>query len=352
MLVRNLLSFTLIKLSLALIFVLAIFLPTPICAQEDAGLRLTTSPLPISLVTDPGKSITTDLRVQNSGNRPDKFKVGLLKFEAQGDSGKPKLMERGVGDDYFDWVSFSPSTFEAIPNEWKTIKMTINVPKTAAFGYYYAVTFTREVDTVNAPKQTNLVGSAATLVLLEARNPGAKREMSITSFSVNNPWYEFLPVHFDTVIKNSGNIHGSVSGSIFISRDGDPSSLERVDVNGAKGNILPQSTRAFGVDWDHGFPVNVLKEENGKTVLDKGGHSITQLHWDFSQAQNFRFGHYSARMILAYDNGKRDVPIEATTSFWVVPWRLLLVIALNIVVVLGFFGLLGFLLFKHYRRRV
>jgi hypothetical protein len=24
---------------------------------------------------------------------------------------------------------------------------------------------------------------------------------------------------------------------------------------------------------------------------------------------------------MVYDNGQRDVPIEATVSFWVIPWR-------------------------------
>jgi hypothetical protein len=26
---------------------------------------------------------------------------------------------------------------------------------------------------------------------------------------------------------------------------------------------------------------------------------------------------------MVYDNGQRDVPMEATVSFWVIPWRLI-----------------------------
>jgi hypothetical protein len=26
---------------------------------------------------------------------------------------------------------------------------------------------------------------------------------------------------------------------------------------------------------------------------------------------------------MVYDNGQRDIPMEATVSFWVIPWRLI-----------------------------
>jgi hypothetical protein len=37
-------------------------------------------------------------------------------------------------------------------------------------------------------------------------------------------------------------------------------------------------------------------------------------------------------MLLVYDDGTRDVPIEGAVSFWVMPWRLILfAIALPVV---------------------
>jgi hypothetical protein len=44
-----------------------------------------------------------------------------------------------------------------------------------------------------------------------------------------------------------------------------------------------------------------------------------------------RFGHYTAHLVMVYDDGNRDVPLEAYVSFWVIPWRLvigLIIIAL------------------------
>jgi hypothetical protein len=28
--------------------------------------------------------------------------------------------------------------------------------------------------------------------------------------------------------------------------------------------------------------------------------------------------------VLVYDNGQRDVPMEAYVSFWIIPWRLII----------------------------
>ena len=48
-----------------------------------------------------------------------------------------------------------------------------------------------------------------------------------------------------------------------------------------------------------------------------------KLTWNFADASKLRFGKYTAHLFLVYDDGMRDVPIEGTVTFWVVPWRLL-----------------------------
>ena len=131
---------------------------------------------------DPGTTISTDVRIQNSSNQTQKIKVSLMKFSAYGDTGKPAIQERAPGDDYFDWVTFSPSSFDAPPNQWMTVKMTIKAPRSAAFGYYYAVIFT-PADQATSGQGNKLIGSTAVLVLLDVKNPNAKRQAEIADFS-------------------------------------------------------------------------------------------------------------------------------------------------------------------------
>jgi hypothetical protein len=309
---------------LAVLFVaLSSFGMPPAAAQTATGrLDLTTSPLPISLKAKPGETVETELRVRNSGTITEKLKVGLMKFSAYGEEGKPRLEDRQAGDDYFDWVTFSKTQFDAPPNEWQSIKMKIAMPQDAAFGYYYAVTFTRaNKDTTERDLETAVRGGSATLVLLEADVPGAKRELDIQEFTVGKRTYEFLPARFNVKLRNKGNIHTAPTGTIFINRG--KAQVATVDVNATKGNILPKSNRIFTAEWNDGFPAYKAKEEDNKIVL-KDGEPVYELKWNFNQLKQLRIGRYTATIVMVYDDGTRDIPLEATVSFWVIPWRLLI----------------------------
>lgn len=289
---------------------------------QDAGVfNIVTSPLPISLSGKPGSTLTTDIRIKNGGSTTEKLKVTLMKFSAYGDEGKPAIADREPGDDYFDWVTFSPALFDAEPNEWKTIKMTIKLPPTAAFGYYYAAAFSRASEIKPTGKQNVLLGSTAVLVLVDAKVPNAKRSAEILSFTSNKKAYEFLPTVFNIKVRNNGNVHLVPTGNIVISRGN--KEVARLTVNAASGNVLPESNRIFTAEWDDGFPSYGDRTVAGKTVLDKNGKPQKQLQWDLNKISRLRFGRYTAHLIMVYDDGSKDVPLEATVSFWVIPWRLL-----------------------------
>jgi hypothetical protein len=324
-------------LVLGIVIIGVLLRPHP--AHADEGFNIVTSPLPINLSASPGTSITTDIKVKNGGTAAEKLKVSLMKFSAYGEEGKPAIADRGANDDYFDWVSFSPAIFDAPPNEWITVKMTINLPSSAAFGYYYAAVFSRaSTPQVTTNKQNVLVGSAAVLVLVDAKVPGANRTALISSFSADKKFYEFLPANFTIKIHNSGNVHLVPTGNIFITKDN--KTVATLDVNSAAGNVLPNSNRIFTTGWADGFPLYVTKQADGKVVLDKNDKPINSLQWDFSKTSHLKFGHYSAHLVMAYDNGSRDVPLEATVGFWVVPVRL--VIGGLLVLILAGAGLWSF----------
>ncbi len=300
----------------------------------NAALNIVTSPLPVSLVAKPGTTVSTDLKVKNGGAAPEKLKVSLLKFQAFGEEGKPRLLDPEPGDDYFKWVKFSQNTFDAEPNVWKTIKMTITVPKSAAFGYYYAAVFSRATpEEVTGERQNAISGATATLVLLEARVPNAKRTVDVTEFSSKRKMYEFLPASFHIRLRNTGNVHVAPRGNIFITQG--KRSIGTIEVNSEQGNILPGSFRQFDAEWNDGFPAYVDKMENGKVVINKKSEHVKQLKWDLQNIAKFRFGKFTADMLLVYDDGTRDIPVEAAVQFWVIPWRGLLVLLL-------LFGLVGF----------
>jgi len=297
--------------------------------------NITSSPLPIELIATPGQTVTTDLRVQNSGTDSAKIRVSLLKFKASGTNGQPQLMPRQAGDDFFDWVSFSKTSFIANPNVWNTVTMTIKTPSDSAFGYYYAVVFSQDTssDTLQTPTTSKLNGAAATLVLLNVATNGEKKKVGVASFSTDKKLYEYLPVTFNVSVKNVGNIHLVPEGSIYISKD-HKKTIAVIDVNPNVGNTLPNSTRVFSVAWSDGFPVYDKKIDSaGSQVTGKNGKPVLQIKYDFSKTNKLRFGKYYAHLTLIYDNGTADVPIEGEVSFWVVPWKMLPVFILAVIMI-------------------
>jgi hypothetical protein len=312
----------------------------PVFALE--GLNLVVSPLPINLITEPGSTVSAQLKIKNGGSSPETLHVGLMKFSAYGDEGKPRLMEKEKGDNYFDWITFSENDFEVNPNEWKTITATINVPKDAAFGYYYAVTFSRKNDDVTTgARETKVIGATATLVLLEVRVPNAVRDIEVLEFSTPKQIYEFLPTDFVIKLKNKGNVHVVPKGDIFIDRWNEKD-VAILPINDLKGNVLPNSNRIFTTSWADGFPVYQQQIEGDRVLTDRAGKPIQKLKWDLASITKLRWGKYTASMLLAYDDGKKDIPIEGKLTFWVIPWR---IIFGTIGLVVGN-AVLGILIFK------
>ncbi|HSX37173.1 MAG TPA: hypothetical protein VLG13_03635 [Patescibacteria group bacterium] len=310
-------------------------------AAAAADFNLTTSPLPIDLSVKPGASTSTPIKVENTGSQSVKVKVTLMKFKANGTSGKPEIIQPQAGDESVSWVSFSETSFQAEPNVWHTIIMTIRAPKEAAFGYYYAVVFSEDSVKPVAPGRHNVVtGAVATLVLLDVNAPGEKRTLNVVSFSSSKKLYDYLPASFDITVHNSGNVHAVPSGDIFISRDG-KNPIGTLEINKTQGNILPDTNRIFTVLWEDGFPRYQTKQVNGQVISDKTGKPIKQLNWSGTNLSKLRIGRYHAHMVLVYNDGTRDIPIEGELSFWVLPWKLMLLMLLVALLALGGLYALG-----------
>lgn len=288
---------------------------------QDQPFNLITSPLPIDLTTKPGQSVSAELRVKNNSSQPERLQVTLYKFSVDSNS-EVTLSEQEPGDNFMDWVSFSPRVFTADPNQWETVKMDVDVPSDAALGYYYAVGFSRASQPAPVPSGAALRGQVVTFVLLDVDVPGAKRQLEVTEFSADKSTYEFLPATFIVKVRNTGNIHVVPAGTIFVKR-GD-NTVATLAVNPGQGNVLPNSTRTFTATWADGFPLYVPKtDEAGQAVSNEDSTTATTLKWDFGEVTKLRIGKYSAQLLLVYDDGQRDVPIEGNLSFWVMPWRVM-----------------------------
>lgn len=300
----------------------SLFFIKPFSCHALSGLNLIISPLPINLSAQPGSTVSAQMKIKNGGVDIETIHVGLMKFAAFGEDGMPRLIDREAGDNYFDWMTFSNNDFTLIPGEWKTITATINIPSNAAFGYYYAVTFGRKDEGITDTRVSKIEGAVSILILLDVKVPNAVSDIEVLEFTSDRKVYEFLPTKFFIKLKNKGNVHVAPRGNIFIDF-GKKSDISILEINDVKGNILPNSNRIFETTWSDGFPIYVDRIQDDKVVTDKRGNNIKDLKWDFSKLSKLRFGKFTANMLLVYDDGTKDIPIEAKVSFWVIPWRIL-----------------------------
>lgn len=326
-----------------LFFVSFVFFSFPVSVfAQSSDFRLVTSPALINMRAVPGSEVSANIKIKNDGPEPERLRVSVMKFDAHGTSGAPRIMDPEPGDESVSWVSFPENEFDLTPGQWKTVPMTVSLPESAAFGYYYAIVFSRAEDGPDpAPGETGLSGGAAILVLLEAEIPNARRQAEVVSFGSDRFVYEFLPVDFFVHIENTGSVHLAPRGNIFVGRVGaDETAILEVNVD--RGNILPGSSREFRSSWVEGFPVYDSLVEDGAVVRDMSGDVVTRLSWDSWDLSRIRIGKYRAKLLLVYDDGLRDVPIERVVEFWVIPWRILAIaVVMSILLLAGLKSLFG-----------
>lgn len=320
-------------------------------AAAAPALSLTTTPVSLDLTIHPGTSTTKTLQLMNNTAQPIPINMSLDVFGAYGTTGQAAITAPKASDVSSDYVHFSPSSFIAQPGKWSQVQMTIKLPSNASLGYYFAVIFKPVLANPLVTKSAIIKGSNAVLVLVDTQSSNEVRQVEIGNFSVSKKLYEYLPATFTVSIHNTGNIFLAPTGDIFISRSSNLThALTTLSVNAGSGNVLPNSYRNFQEVWSDGFPVFQDKLVNGHVVTDKKGNDILKLKWNFADSNKFRFGKYYAGLTLIYNNGTRTIPLTAVVSFWVIPWKLLLLALIPLLLVLYGFWSIGRAIYRRLKR--
>ncbi len=126
-------------LALGLIF----FISSRVFAQTPANTYdVTVSPVFFDLTADPGTTLSSKIRIRNNTSSPIPIKLGVEKLT--GDINGNLSLQKNANDTTLSWIKFSQDTFVANPLEWTEVPFTIDIPKDAAYGYYWTITFTQD----------------------------------------------------------------------------------------------------------------------------------------------------------------------------------------------------------------
>ncbi len=306
---------------------ISVFSPSSFAATPPPpDFNLLVSPSPLVSTIKPGQTTTLQLKIRNNGSGTESLKIETRRFSVDNKTGKVTLDDKKPSE-IAQWISFSDPTFQIQSGQWENENVHITLPKDTGFSYSLALVISRTNNPTSVQNGRLLNGSLAVFTLLNVDRPGATRQLQVEKFSADKGLYEYLPATFNVTFKNTGNTIVQPEGNIFVQRGSDDKTpIATLPVNDANGYILPGSDRLLTASWSDGFPYY-------QVTTQADGSSKKSLTWNFSQLQHFRFGEYTAKLVAVYNNGYSDVPLQLDTTFWVIPWRAILLIIVVVAVV-------------------
>lgn len=301
-----------------------------VAAQDSGSFSLQVSPSPLVATVKPGVDTTLQLQIRNTSTAAQQLTMGLRAFSINDANGEVDLGDAPT-EDIKQLITFSKPSFTLQAGEIMTQKVYVHTPVSAGFSYSFAITIAQS----NPPKAANgksaIAGTVAVFTLLNVDKPGASRKFELESVTLDRHVYEYLPANITLKIKNTGNVLVQPQGTVFVQRSAsDSTPLSSLSINKNGGYVLPATTRNYTVVWADGYP-HYEKDANGKNKLVWQGNALAKL----------RMGRYVVKVVAVYDDGQRDVPVMAEVSFWVIPWRLLLVtLVIILLIIIGTIAML------------
>lgn len=271
----------------------------------------------------PGSSIEKTIEVGNETDQEKFYAVGIGKFEMVGEEGYQKFLP--LEEDDFgvaSWIKYEESNIVVPPKGSKKFMFTIDVPENADPGGHYASIYFSVGQLAEEDAGDSMVGVEAQIhSLILVRVAGDIIEKAeIESFGIKGDKTSAnrLPVAFSWKLKNDGNVHVRAQGNIEV-KDMFGQRAELLDANPKNYRALPGATRKIEVWW--GELENF--DSNGKS-----GNFFQEAKKEFS---NFAIGKYSAKLDIVYGKGNENF-LSKEISFWIIPWRILLLVLITLVV--------------------
>ncbi len=318
---------------LSLFFLFGTALPLFAQSSDKNNFDVTVSPTFLELTAKPGKTLNQSLKLRNN---TDKIITITPEIKIMGGDERGELTIKEKKEDYLDWMKLSNDLVNLKPREWTTVNFTIDIPENAAFGYYWALTFSAVDEKVNTKTGATLTASLAVPILLSVEKDGAKTEGKFAEFKTDSFYYEYPPVRFTTVFQNLGNVHIRPQGNIFI-KDFLGKTVSTLNINEAQGGILPNLNRTFESVWNDGFITYEPKIRDGVEVVGSDGKPETEMKIHYQKLLDLRIGKYTATALVLVSGADRDYTYEKSVSFFVFPWKVIL--ALIVIVIFVGIGL-------------
>ncbi len=260
--------------------------------------QIVISPTKIELNMDPGDRATREISLTNRTGGPVTFQFSTEDFEGSKDPAKATVFTGETDSPWgaSDWIE--PELYSVVLAQGETLTMSVKVrvPPTAEPGGHYAALFaSRTIDQVEDGAAIKVTERVGTLFLITVSGniiaDGTLDKPEVKLFS------EYGPVDIGLVFNNNGNVHVKPTGKVVIR------------------NMFGQTVADIPVEeWV------VLPESSRRTVVEWSG--------------KYHFGRYTATAEIGYSEDRSL--LLSQTSFWVIPWKIVLAVLTGLLAILIF----------------
>ncbi|MBT9174320.1 MAG: hypothetical protein DDT21_02734 [Syntrophomonadaceae bacterium] len=304
-----------------------------IAGIASPAFALTVSPARVEITGDPGATLQGKIELFNEQEGEKTFFTTFENFEPRGDTGAPHFI--GAKDGLATWIQ-AESKVALQSGERVVVPFSITIPQNAEpGGHFAAIFFGSQAPGTQEGGQVSIGGKIGVLVLLRVSGEVAEGG-GLLEFSTKEEqrFFSALPVTFAYRLNNTGGDRVVPLGEVKIKNTLRLTSATLL-ANRNGGNVLPNSARKFEVVWGQEPQVISGTQQETKT----GFFEMAGKQW-----REFHFGWYTAKLNLTW--GAMNQTANASYSFFVVPWQLLIIIA-SILLLVGFVGRIGL---KRYNR--
>ncbi len=258
------------------------------------------SPPTANYAADPGSHSSGTIKVTNLTDTLISLKVGRQNFVAKGEEGEIELVDNA--DPLYSlapWFNISEPAVDVPARATKEVHYTVDIPANAEpGGRYGSIIFSSIPPKLPAGQSGASVVQTIAGIVFERINGVANEKLEVASFGAEKSFYEYGPVKISTRLKNTGTVHEKATGTITVK------------------NMLGIKVASIPLDEHFVIPGSIRHLKND---------------WPTGKKQPILFGRYTATLDATYAGGQK---ITASTSFTVLPWKVLAVILVVLILLI------------------
>lgn len=248
---------------------------------------ITAIPPKLQIEASPGEIIKTSIKVRNDSETSQIYSINVNDFIVDSESGTPIPISENITSKWSlrKWIS-APNSIPVDSKGTQIIPLTIRIPSSALPGGHYSmVTYMPNTDVKpgQLKKTATIIGQRVGTLIYVTIKGKVNEKANITSFNLPK-FSEQGPINISGTVENLSDIHIEPKGFVVIS-DMLNREVAKLPVN--VGNIFPDSSKKFLLNWD----------------------------------QKWGYGKYKSELNLLYGNNN---VLTATVFFWLFPIRLVI----------------------------